>query len=293
MLKILKESFHRVAIMPKPPWISAIIRRLVMLLVPKRFQVGGIRYVFNPQDYIMAGTLFLGLYEKCERRIFSLLIGPGDLVIDIGANIGIFTAIAARQAGVSGSVIAFEPEPRNAGHLSEMLQLNGFNNVLLEEKALADRSSTFHLYLSKDNMGDHRLQPGEEARESIEITAVPLDEYLGGRVPKVLKMDIQGAEGLAVAGMATTLQNMPEGAMMMEFWPYALRRAGTDPQQILTAFAASGFAGYEIDTIKNVLCPLDEPKLLALKTEDEAANLLFLKGDDFRTTVLGRIQNCS
>ncbi len=217
------------------------------------------------------------------------LIEPGDLVIDIGANIGIFTGIAAQRTGPTGKVISFEPEPENAGYLQQMLTLNQLQNVRLESLGIADRKSTFRLYLSKENKGDHRLEPSEEARESIEISTVALDQYLHGELPRVIKMDIQGAEGLAIQGMTETLRQMPEGAVMMEFWPYALRRAGCDPGTILEKFTASGFRGFEIDTIKDTVQAAEPTHLLAMETEDESANLLFLKGETFRDRILQKL----
>lgn len=278
MFKKIQKTWHRIAIMPKPPFISAIIRALVKLFVPNRFEVEGIHYVLNPADYIIKGTLFLGLYEKAEREVFSNLIHSGDRVVDIGANIGIFTGIAAKRVGDTGEVIAFEPEPNNASYLTEMLQLNQFTQVTLESKGVADRATTFRLYLSKDNMGDHRLEPSEEARESIEIQAVTLDDYLAGKTPKIIKMDIQGSEGLALRGMLRTLQAMAEGAVIMEFWPYAIRRSGVEPNEVLQRFTDNGFAGYEVDTINSGLKPIDPLALLKLKTVDDAVNILFLKG---------------
>jgi len=285
----IKQAFIELAARPKPKWISRIIRFCVITFVPKRFAVDGVIYVPNPRDYILTGHLFLGIYENAERAIFSALCGQGMKVLDLGGNIGIFTGIAAKRIGASGKVITFEPEPNNSACLQSMLDANGFKNVQLERKAVADKNSRFSLYLSSDNMGDHRLQPAEEARESIEIEAVALDEYLPDFTPQLIKMDIQGAEGLACQGMRQLLARMPEGAVLMEFWPYALRRADAEPESVLDCFESASFEGWEIDTARQILFPANHVRLLSFKNEPEAANLLFLKGPAFREQVLQRL----
>ena len=133
-----------------------------------------------------------------------------ERVVDIGANVGIFTGIAARAVGPGGRVISFEPEPGNADCLTEMVQANGFTNVTIERKAVADQPGTLRLYLAAQNMGDHRISAAEEDRPSIEIPTARVDDVLAGVVPQVIKMDIQGAEGLACRGMRETLARLED-----------------------------------------------------------------------------------
>lgn len=268
--------------MPKPPLVSNTIRFFVLRFFPKRFRVNGVTCVMHPRDHIMTGLLFLGVYEKDERKLFTALIEPGMTVVDIGANVGIFTGIAARAAGPGGRVLAFEPEPENAACLAEMVKTNGFANVTIEQKAVSDRAGALRLYLSEKNKGDHRIAAAEEERESIEIETVRLDDVLAGSVPQVIKMDIQGAEGLACRGMTATLAAMGDGAVLLEFWPDGLRRAGTEPEEVLGTFKRLGFEGWEVVDEDEWLQPFDPAHVLGRHGLEGYANLVFVRGERFR-----------
>lgn len=283
---MLKKLFRYVAEMPKPMFVSRLYRILSLLLIPQRYKRGGIVYLMNPNDHIMRTEVFIGVYELSERRVFREFAAIAQLVIDVGANVGVFTADAAKCMAASGEIIAFEPDTTNASLLNEMVSINGFKNVTIERKALADKGGNLRLYLSDDNMGDHRLMPAEESRNFIEIEAVRLDDYLLGRVPQLIKMDIQGSEILALRGMIRTLDAMHDGAVLLEFWPYALRRSQTNPKELLDLFLSTGFTAWRITSQPGHLIAIEYELLLSLKLENESVNLLFVKGKQSTDIVL-------
>ncbi|MBN1421928.1 MAG: FkbM family methyltransferase [Planctomycetes bacterium] len=197
--------------------------------------------------------------ERYQTELFEQEVRPGDVVIDIGANIGYYTLLAAGRAGESGEVIAFEPDPRNFAHLKRNVRLNGYRNVTLHKKAVSDRTGAGKLHLSETNWGDHRIFAAGPERPSIGIEIVRLDDLLPayrGRI-RVVKMDIQGGEGLALRGMRELLDGEDRLALMVEFSPEGLRETGVDPTEVLDSLRALGLSISRIDEAERRLVPID------------------------------------
>src|SRR5207253_6545315 len=114
-----------------------------------------------------------GVWEPLETYLVERRVREGDVVLDIGANIGYYTLVFAELVGDSGRVFAFEPEPANFALLSENTGLNGRANVTLVNAAVADAGGRLPLYLAGENKGDHRLfdSPGE-SRDSVAVEVV-------------------------------------------------------------------------------------------------------------------------
>jgi tRNA G37 N-methylase Trm5 len=111
----------------------------------------------NPSDQII--TPFLKserTWEPVETELLRKLIKPGDVVLDVGANIGYYAVLFGRWVGDGGWVIAVEPEPDNFSLLCRNLAANGSSNVIPLPVAASDRFGELALYLSSDNKGDHR-----------------------------------------------------------------------------------------------------------------------------------------
>ncbi|HWZ58637.1 MAG TPA: FkbM family methyltransferase, partial [Gemmatimonadaceae bacterium] len=85
---------------------------------------------------------WLGTFERAEQDVFARTVRPGDVVYDLGANVGFYTLLAARLAGPTGRVVAFEPVPRNLGYLRRHIALNQCENVTVVAAAVSDRSGT-------------------------------------------------------------------------------------------------------------------------------------------------------
>jgi FkbM family methyltransferase len=170
--------------------------------------------------------------------------------VDVGANIGYFTVLFSRLVGEKGHVFAFEPDPQNMAILRRNLETNGCRNVTVEAKAVGDRLETVRLYRSTEVLGDHRIYDSGDGRESLPVEAIPLDQYFAdyrGRIDAV-KMDIQGAELLALKGMSATLDRNPAVWLLMEFWPYGLHKAGTNPEAVVQFLERKGFQLSDVRT---------------------------------------------
>ena len=252
---------------------------LVSRLSPRQVLIHGHKMLLDKND-----SLRLSIhheFEPCETKLFSEQLQAGDEVLDIGANIGYYTLLAARKVGPQGRVYAFEPDPTNFALLRQNVELNGYRNVVLVNKAVGETSEDLKLYLSDVNAGDHRTYASEAGRPAITIPCTSIDDYFRGQDCQVnfIKMDIQGSECRALRGMQETLQRREYLRLTVEFWPYGLVRAGDSPQELIRLLEQSGFKLYDIDEKTNSVEPIEVANLLAAYDSDKQhfTNLFCLK----------------
>ena len=176
-----------------------------------------------------------GLYELDTERLIRRILRPGDRFVDAGANIGYFTMLAASVVGDSGRVDAFEPQPDNRARLIEHLQRNELaDRVRVHPLALGDRDDTvtIHYYIDRLNHGSSTLFVEPDARtRRVEVPMRRMDDVLADvdTAPvRLVKMDIEGAEPLAIAGMARLLGAEQPPMIVCEFNPSQARVAGFD-----------------------------------------------------------------
>jgi len=110
-----------------------------------------------------------GVYEPFETELVRKEVKKGDVVLDIGANIGYYTLIFAKLVGQEGEVLAFEPDPNNFALLKKNIEINGYRNVSLLQKAVSNRSGKIRLYLSDSNPGAHTIYDSHDGHKSIEL----------------------------------------------------------------------------------------------------------------------------
>lgn len=143
--------------------------------------------------------------EESFLNRFLQDLQPTDVVYDIGASVGLMTVTAARVL-TEGRVIAFEPDPETRSHLFRNVELNGSSNVEFVSWAASDEEGTFPLFTDgADGFAPSlRRQARPDApRRSVDIRTRRIDDALAGAelpVPSVLKIDIEGAEGLCLEG---------------------------------------------------------------------------------------------
>ena len=162
----------------------------------------------NPADTIGARLWHLPqLWERTERKLFCSRIRPGSVVLDVGANIGLYTLLAAKRGG---QVFAIEPDPDNAAMLRHHLQLNGLmERVNIMQFAASDRQRRVGLQRNPGNCGGTQVIVGSEveARTIDSLGLPPID---------VCKIDVEGHEEPALRGMAATLNRSPGLSLLIE-----------------------------------------------------------------------------
>jgi FkbM family methyltransferase len=263
--------------------INILHAKVMRALKPSRVEIDGLVLRLDPGDSL--GLSLHGAYEGYERELLRQWVQPGDRVLDVGANLGLYTLLLARQVGSEGRVTAFEPDPDSFALLRENLEANGFGDgqgrVALYQKAVSDRDGTLRLFLAESNKGDHRTYDSQDGRRSVEIEAVALDTLLppGERVD-VVKMDIQGSELSALRGMTRLLSEQPRVVLFTELWPEGLQRAGASARDYLEALRKLGFTLWEIQEEERRLTEVDDGALLTRLAgiREGHTNLLGVKG---------------
>lgn len=222
-----------------------------------------------------------GIFDPLETELFNAEIKKNDVVLDIGANIGYYTLIAAKLVGENGVVFAFEPEPTNFALLKRNVEINGYKNVILVQKAVSNKTGKVKLYLSERNLGDHRIYNSQDGRQSIEIEAIRLDDYFKDYNGKIdfIKMDVQGSEGGVFQGGSRVLKKNKDVKVVTEFWPVGLKRFGIDAEEYLKLIIEHGFQIYEINEPKQRMEPINISKLLGTYTPEKEnyTNLLCIR----------------
>jgi FkbM family methyltransferase len=188
------------------------------------------------------------MYEPFETEIVKTEIRKGDIVLDIGANIGYYTLIFAKLVGPEGKVFGFEPDPDNFALLKKNVEANNYHNVVLVNKAVSSKNGKIKLYRS-DDIGDHRTYDSGDGRKFVEIEAIRLDDYFdqGNARVDFIKMDIQGAEWEAIQGMSLLLQKNKGLRIITEFAPELLRISGIRPEDYLGLLVNHEFKIYHAD----------------------------------------------
>jgi FkbM family methyltransferase len=206
-------------------------------------------FAFLPQDRFIGWKMALqGTRDPELTCLVESLVGPGDLVIDAGANLGWYSVVLGQRVGPDGLVLAFEPEPHNFDLLRQNLVSNRVDaQVRATNAALSSHPGSVTLELSATNLGDHRVrlgpgrkgvrdQYGESQREVREVPATTLDAALeaagvGAKPVRFIKIDCQGHEVEILRGAGATLRRTE--SLLLEYWPYGLRRCGASLDDLL------------------------------------------------------------
>ncbi len=271
-------TLHRI------PGVKQVIDYGIQRCIPSsiRLPEKGMSLFLNPHDTVVSGAIFFGVYEPFEVSLFRAYLKPGMTVLDIGANLGYYTVIAAARVGASGRVIAVEPDKDNQYFLQKNVTENGLSHVTVVPVAVAATEGEAVLYMSSDNKGDHRVYPVEGSRQQQQIHTTTIDALMTQfdlTHVDVIKMDIQGAEGLALQGMQELLSKTASMAIFTEFWPEGLQKTGQDPLLFLQTFLSHGFVLLSINEEKGTLDDIEHIDVFAKKFEQRAyANIIALKG---------------
>jgi FkbM family methyltransferase len=206
--------------------------------------------------------------DAFEIDLLKRFIKKGDVVLDIGANIGFYAKLLSDLSGPSGTVHCFEPDGGNFKHLQK--ETKGLSNLLINQNAVGATTGVLRFYTSPNLNVDHRSYEPEVYESVTEVNAVSVDDYLKPYGPKVdfVKMDIQGYEWQALAGMQQCLNNNPELVMISEFWPYGLKQSGSSLSSYFESLQNLGFHIYLME--KKQLQLLELQKVKALESLGEA-----------------------
>ena len=196
--------------------------------------------------YRLCYLAFKAYTDRPERRLLKAILSAGDVVVDAGANIGVYSQFLSRCVGATGVVHSFEPSPENFKRLESATRKLG--NVRLRQAAVGESSGTSKLYLSDKLNVDHRAYASEgDSRRAVPIDIIALDDYFNpGQRIDLIKMDIQGYELHALRGANRVLADNPAAKLVLEFWPYGLEQAGANWLELIDTLQAKNMSVSQI-----------------------------------------------
>ncbi len=172
--------------------------------------IDGSRFDY-PLKTAIGCALFCGGFETVEAKFLLNLLKPGDIFLDVGANAGFFTVIAAKQVGITGHVYAFEPGQRELKLLHHNIAINHLTNVTVIESAVSNKNGTAKFAISEDgamNSMAKNNHPLQQIEEWCSVPTVSIDKFAEDyKVNKVdcIKIDVEGAEKLVFEGLKNVL----------------------------------------------------------------------------------------
>jgi FkbM family methyltransferase len=156
---------------------------------------------------------WLGAHEAAVQQALALETKPGMTVYDVGAHLGFFTLGLARLVGAGGRVVAFDPLPENIRALRENLALNPSltSNVQVVQAAVANVSGQLRFYGGSDPSRARLAPLPASSEDGQEVASLTLDEFVfhrGAPAPQLVKLDVEGAEGMALQGARRVLREI-------------------------------------------------------------------------------------
>jgi len=178
----------------------------------------------------------------------------GDVVLDIGANQGLFSLAASDIVCENGLVHAFEPDPSLFQAFKGNLERNRVRNVVAHAFALGAEAGNLHFYKNPYNGGGNRLTSSDSSNDHAKTTVevMPLDSLDDVVKFDLVKMDVQGWELAVFQGMEKKLESNPNARILFEFWPYGMKLAGYDPADLLNYLIKKGYALHEQPSNKEI-----------------------------------------
>ena len=176
--------------------------------------VGGTRLLAKPGMTGATGNIYCGLHE-CHDMAFVLhFLRKDDLFADVGANVGSYTVLASGAVGAE--TVSFEPVPSSFNHLIDNVYLNRLVDcVTALNVAVGSESGELEMMADQDTV--NRVVNDEVyTGEKVKVSVLSLDEILDGRVPKLIKIDVEGYEAEVLRGARYTLGNPKLEAVLME-----------------------------------------------------------------------------
>lgn len=219
-------------------------------LPPKTVRFAGeFRMRINPIDE-NGRWIYVNGYQALERltRHFVRLLRPGDCVIDIGANVGYYTMVAAKLVGATGCVHAFEASPQVFSWLRTNAELNPHASIRLHNQAVTDRCGEVTFYsASADRTGYSSIRDlGDVTHSSATVAAVTIDSILE-EIPttRLVKIDVEGAELLVLSGMRGLIDR-DRPYFILEIDDTFLRELGADADQQCDFLRDAGYELFRI-----------------------------------------------
>jgi FkbM family methyltransferase len=235
-----------------PGWFPLVAERADRFVGPPpgihRVELLGCVMELDTREYLQKRAYY-HCYEARELAFLERWLRAGDRMIDIGANVGVFTLVGARLVGADGRVDAFEPVPATHDRLLRNIALNGYQCVHPQRAAVTDHSGAVSLGIPEERLVGYSTADFSigQTLEAVDAPAVTLDGYIDDDRPvRLLKIDAEGSEQDILTGARRVLEEMPPAAVLLELNHAMLTAHGSSTAEVMSTLAA---AGYELHTL--------------------------------------------
>jgi FkbM family methyltransferase len=224
------------------------------------------------------------LYEPDVANLMLQFVTPGDVVVDVGANVGFFTTLLATLTGPGGRVLSFEPDAGNLARLHGNIAINAFGHVTVVAQPASAGAGEVEFFINSDNSGGNALWdvgsfPGNAksaaAPQPLKLQATTVDDEikrLGLPAPKLVKIDTEGAELEVLRGCRDLLTGQRTPFVIAESHPFGLAKMNASLSQLRAFMAEFGYATFGLFNDGAM------PRFIPLHTEIKSKhfiNLLF------------------
>lgn len=212
-------------------------------------------------DSTLGSLIYCYGFEENERTFLWHYLRPGDVFVDVGANIGLFSVIAAKRVGEGGRVYAFEPVALPRQRLEENIRLNQFHNVSIQPFALSDQAGWLEMSIPTDGHDAWSSLAAPIAGAGIQmdrIEAVTWDDFadrIGLAKPRMMKIDVEGWENRVLDGASATLSAPDAPLLQVEFTDAAAQSAGSSCAALYQHLMNLGYTVCRYDKARNQLVP--------------------------------------
>ena len=206
-------------------------------------------------DSELCHLIYCRHFEANEREFLNRFLRPGDVFVDVGANIGLFTLIAAERTGLQGKVLAFEPTAKTFGRLVENVRLNKFTNVECLKLALSDSRGNLPLNQCSEGYDAWNSLAKPVSKGSLQpelVEAVDWDQFaqerdLIGSVT-MMKIDVEGWENRVLAGGKQFFSRSDAPVLQVEFTDEAAEAAGASCRALYDCLQSYGYKMFLYDS---------------------------------------------
>jgi FkbM family methyltransferase len=218
--------------------------------VQRRRLSSGVTMDLGVEDVVECHLLTEGQWDPVVRAVLEAYLAPGGVFIDVGANIGYFTLLAAERVGPQGRVVACEPSLRALRKLTHHLHLNQCRNVTLIAAALGAAAGAAELrWAPESNIGGTAIGRGTASQGRTErVPVTTLDEVVARLEvqPQLLKVDVEGYEAHVFRGGCETLRTH-RPAIVTELTDAFLADHGASAEQLIGQLRDFGYEGYALE----------------------------------------------
>jgi FkbM family methyltransferase len=242
-----------------PAWaVAEIAPRLRTARAPRegvrQGKIGEVAFTFDfALDPVVIREMYAGAYDTSAVHLMRRILRPGDTFVDVGANIGYLSAMAASLVGPKGRVISFEPSPTHYQRALANQQLNPEYRWEVHPIALGREEGTAELVVNSDMLGWNSMVPGQlpehRVAERVTVPVRRLDECLeefGVERVRILKIDVEGYEEFVLAGVERTLERGVIDHLMVEISPFNYEALGTSVERLMERMQRCGYRAREI-----------------------------------------------